>query len=273
MGDLYFRDSVSGDWTLLPVMGAPGDVGPTGDTGPTGQQGEAGLIGFSGLSGIPGAPGVKGPQGAQGPRGPQGAVGPRGAQGARGSQGPVGPQGVAGAKGPQGAQGPRGTDHGVQFRIGKISMETVTADSNFQGPWTTFSSPYVSPPQLVTAMRTGVPGGIYVSVTHTGLNNAGFYPVVYRTNTTTCLVDWIAVRTRGTLREEGQVAYPDGNIWFVQLAELAGGHAAYEAKWIDTDEVTGGLTLFDAAGTVVQSFELGEWISVQHEYVVGGQII
>lgn len=85
--------------------------------------------------------GQKGPQGSIGPKGVQGSTGPQGAQGvqgpccvgATGSQGAQGAQGGGG--GAQGAQGPAGTG----FIINDTQTGTMTLQSDFTTPATSFT--------------------------------------------------------------------------------------------------------------------------------------
>src|SRR4029079_8393441 len=178
--------------------------------------------------------------------------------------GPAGAQGPAGAAG---AKGTAGADHGIQFRSGMSSI-TPNANANTTGAWTAFSSPYGATPAIAVSMRTSTPGAVYVNCTQSGATAAGFYPVVYRTNTTTCLVDWLAAKQRGTMDREARAFFNDvsQHVWFVQSVELAGGHELVEPATCDCAEETDVLSLYDAAGNVVRQFDHGEWTSVQHEY-------
>lgn len=271
MAGMWFKNPATGQWEFLSLVGSQG---PGGATGPTGGAGATGLTGPTGPTGAPGTPGATGPtggpggNGAVGPTGPQGTAGAKGALGATGSQGPQGIQGPVGA---QGAVGNAGADHGCQFRSGMATVNP-SANANTQGAWCAFSSPYGATPAIAVSLRSSVPGNTYVNCTQTGATAAGFYPVVYRTNTTSCLVDWLAAKQRGTMDREARAFHHDvaAHVYFVQLTELGGAHALVEAAEWSVDEESGILTLFDALGSVVRLFEAGEWTSVQHEYVIEG---
>lgn len=278
MSGLYFKDPTTQQWTYISLIGLQGPTGPVGPAGPAGTGSVTGPTGPTGLSGGVGLLGPTGPSGAAGAQGPAGPQGTPGAKGQQGAQGPAGGQGPQGVGGPQGGAGPAGADHGIQFRVG---MATVAGGTNVQGAWTAFSSPYGGTPALAVSMRTSTPGDIYVNCTHTGLNNAGFYPVVYRTNGTNCLVDWWAVKLRGTLLSAEEQA-ADANarayhhdvsqhVWFVQTVEGGGTHELVEADHFDAAEEPGTLTLYGPTGDVIRQYEAGEWTSVQHEYVVNGK--
>lgn len=277
MAGLYFKDPTTQQWTFLSLVGSQGATGPTGPTGAAGAVGLAGPTGPSGVVGVQGAQGGAGGAGVIGPVGPTGPQGAGGVQGAQGPQGIQGPGGAGGPGGAQGPQGPAGVSHHIQFRVG---LASVGGGTNVQGAWTAFSSPYGAAPALAVSMRTSVPGDVYVNCTHTGLNNAGFYPVVYRTNGTECLVDWWAAKMRGTmLSAEEQAAdaaarayYHDvsAHVWFVQVPANGGTFTLVEADFWECSEETQVLKMLNTDGRVVAEFGPGEWSSVQHEYVIDG---
>lgn len=155
-------------------------------------------------------------------------------------------------------------------------MAAVAGGTNVQGAWVAFSSAYGSTPQLAVSMRTSVPGNVYVNATHTGLNGSGFYPVVYRTNATECLVDWMAVGLR-PLRAADQREMlarfhdHDGHVLLVQTPELGReGMKVVEAHHWDVPEDTGMLVCYDSLGRVTERFDRGEWTSYQREYIMDG---
>jgi len=277
MAGLFFKNPADGQWAFLSLvgsMGATGPSGPTGALGANGAMGPTGVQGGIGPTGPQGGAGSAGPVGLIGPTGPQGTAGAQGPQGATGVQGIGGPQG---GQGPQGGAGPAGVDHHIQFRVG---LASVGGGTNVQGAWTAFSSPYGASPCLCVSMRTSTPGDIYVNCTHTGLTNAGFYPVVYRTNATTCLVDWWAAKMRGTLLSAEEQA-ADANarayyydvsqhVWFVQVPANGGAFSLVEADYWECPEDTQVLRMLNTGGGVVAEFGPGEWSSVQHEYVIDG---
>lgn len=279
MAGLYFKDPSTQVWTFLSLAGTQGPTGPTGPGGIAGLAGPTGPTGYAGPQGITGPMGARGADGALGITGPQGPQGTAGAKGPPGAQGGAGPQGIQGPGGAQGPAGPAGADHGIQFRAGMATV-SPSANANTQGAWVAFSSPYGGTPAIVIGMRTSTPGDIYKNATQTGATNAGFYPCVYRTNTTNCLVDWYACKLRGTLvsaeeakaDREARAFYHDvaKHCWFVQSPILNGAHFAIEATDWDTDEESGILSLFDVNRSLVREFGPGEWTSVQHEYVIDG---
>ena len=194
MSAIFFRDPLTGDWTPLSVVGVRGAVGPTGPSvqGPTGPTGPAGPTGPTGPTG-PSAP--TGPQGPPGPTGAQGTRGPTGPTGATGDVGPTGPQGGTGGKGAVGPQGPPGANHPKQLRVG-IATVVPNAGLNTKGDRAYFSAPFRVNVNVVTSMRTSVPGDVYVNCSANNIGLDGFDPHVFRTNTANCLVDWLAVGDR-----------------------------------------------------------------------------
>jgi hypothetical protein len=109
---------------------------------------------------------------------------------------------VQGIDGPQGAAG---ASHPKQLRIGMASI-VPGANANTAGTRVTFSAAFRVNVNVVCSMRTSVPGdpgalgetdgGGYVNCSANNIGLDGFDPYVYRTNTTTCLVDWFAVGDR-----------------------------------------------------------------------------
>ncbi len=273
MGRLYFQDPADQQWKLVPLIGVAGPTGPAGPLGLTGLIGPTGQTGATGPQGVGGgigSTGPTGPQGVRGATGPQGLIGPTGATGGQGVQGVQGAQGVSGAQGPQGAAG---ANHPVVFRVGG-SWVYPAANANSQGDWTAFSTAYGSVPQCVVSMRSTVPGDTWVGVSHTGLTAAGFYPVVYRANTTGCYVDFMAAGVRPTMmmaEERARWGDLSQHVFFVQVPEVPNGHVLIEAVSHDVDLDTGRLRFFDASGTLVDELAGGEWTSVQKEYLIGGR--
>lgn len=119
--------------------------------------------------------------------GPQGLQGPAGAQGDVGVTGPKGPDGVS-------LPGPKGPSHPTQFRGGTVRI-TPIANTNTSAR-VNFSSPMNNVPVVVVSMRTSVPGDPYVNCGSSAEDAAGFTAYVFRTNTTDCLVDYIAAAPR-----------------------------------------------------------------------------
>lgn len=272
MGAMYFRDPADGQWKLVPLVGPQGPTGPTGPTGADGGVGPTGPTGATGLQGTAGGVGATGPTGPQGFQGTQGPTGPQGPVGVTGDRGAQGIQGPGGAQGPQGAQGPAGADNTYQFRVGGVWV-TPAANTNSQGPRTYFSSAYPSVPQLIVSMRSTVAGAAWLSVAHTGLDAASFIPVVYRTNTTQCYVDFMAVGLRGAwFAREARAMYDDEgkHVFYLEIPGMPG-HAVIEAVDHKVDMETGLARFFDAAGTLVDEVPGGEYTSIQKEYLIGGR--
>lgn len=195
MPALYFREPGTGNWLLLPTVGSQG---PTGPAGGQGAQGPLGPTGATGPAGGGGVIGPTGPTGVGGPVGPTGAVGPAGLVGPVGPTGPQGAQGnpgATGAVGNTGATGAAGPDHYKQLRVGMATI-TPAANTNTKGARVLYSAPFRVSGNVVASMRTSTPGGTYVNCSVDNQDVNGFDPWVYRTNTTSCLVDWFAVGAR-----------------------------------------------------------------------------
>jgi hypothetical protein len=266
----YYRDPDSGLWTQMPLVGDSGDTGAKGATGPDGPTGWDGAQGAQGAQGVQGVQGPTGPQGSAGATGATGPQGPVGNTGSTGAQGDKGNTGAQGPTGYTGATGPKGTNHFAQFRVGNTRFAGGT---NVQGPWTAFSAAFAATPAVSVSKRTSVPH-VWMSVTHTGRNTAGFYPVVYRTNTTDCIVDFLAVSNRATLlmMAEAAARYEDEarHVLYIQQDGRAD-HLLVEAHdYVIGPEDTPWLRTFDTAGALVREFAPEEWDTVQREYVVGG---
>jgi len=161
------------------------------------------------------------------------------------------------------------------FRVGETTVSGFAANTNHTGPWTTFSSPYSSVPQLVVSMRSSGVGDPWVNVTHTGLSSSGFYPCIYRTNTFNCICDWMAVGGRPALllrsaAREQVAAFNDVGryVFYIQTPQSGSGHEIVEAIDKKSDEITGVLRLFNESGSVVKEYGPGEWFSAQREYLM-----
>lgn len=192
MSAVWYRDPVTAQWVPVPLIGSQGPQGAKGDTGPRGDQGPAGDPGDKGPMGDTGPKGDKGPSGSKGDTGPMGDKGPTGNRGATGPQGPKGATGSAGATG---AQGAFGGHHPKQIRVGMAAV-SPTANANTNGGRVYFSSAFLYNVNVVCSMRTSTPGNVYVNCAANAIGLDGFDVYVYRTNTTQCLVDWIAVGDR-----------------------------------------------------------------------------
>jgi hypothetical protein len=71
-----------------------------------------------------------------------------------------------------------------------------TANTNTAGAVVTFSAAFRVNANVVCSMRTSVPGDVYINCSANAISLSGFTPYVFRTNTTQCLVDWMAVGDR-----------------------------------------------------------------------------
>lgn len=143
----------------------------------------------------------------------------------------------------------------------------------------TFSAAYGSVPQLVVSMYSDVPGPAkWRSVTHTGLDAAGFTPVVWRMDTTNCVVNYMAVGLRSVLllRRAVTPVYIDGFDGYsgpVRMVQLpAGGFKTVAASdhWISVDD--GVLHLCDQQGDEIDQYGLGEYVSVAAEVLDLGRL-
>jgi Collagen triple helix repeat (20 copies) len=195
MPAIYYRDPGTGNWLSLPTTGPQGVQGPVGPTGPTGPQGATGSQGPTGPTGVSGPQGQIGATGPTGPSGNVGTTGATGPTGPQGAQGPQGIQGPGGIQGPQGNTGAAGANHYKQFRVGTAAINPA-ANTNTLGTRVTFSAPFRVNANVVCSMRTSVPGDVYINCAANAIDLNGFDPYVYRTNTTQCLVDWMAVGDR-----------------------------------------------------------------------------
>ena len=71
-----------------------------------------------------------------------------------------------------------------------------TANANTNGGRVYYSAAFRANCNVVASMRTSVPGDVYVNCAVNNVGLDGFDVYVFRTNTTQCLVDWMAVGDR-----------------------------------------------------------------------------
>jgi hypothetical protein len=81
------------------------------------------------------------------------------------------------------------------LRVGIASINPA-ANTNTAGSRVYFAAAFRVNVNVVTSMRTSVPGDVYINCAANNIGLDGFDPYVYRTNTTNCLVDWMAVGDR-----------------------------------------------------------------------------
>jgi hypothetical protein len=192
MSSVWYRDPITKEWKPVSLVGSQGAKGATGVKGGVGLKGDTGEKGPTGAVGDTGPKGDTGPGGAAGDKGP---VGPKGLTGATGDPGPKGTTGGPGGPGGTGATGATGADHPNQIRIGMAAVNPA-ANANTNGGRVYFSAAFRVNCNVVTSMRSSVPGNVYYNCAANNIGLDGFDVWVYRTNTTQCLVDWIAVGTR-----------------------------------------------------------------------------
>lgn len=192
MASVWYRDPTTLEWTEINLVGTQGPKGATGATGDQGPQGDPGDKGATGAIGDTGPKGDTGPSGAQGDKGP---TGDKGATGPPGDKGATGTTGGPGGPGATGGTGPAGANHYKQLRVGMASI-TSAANANTAGARVYFSAAFRANVNVVCSMRTSVPGNVYVNCAANNIGLDGFDPYVFRTNVSTCLVDWIAVGDR-----------------------------------------------------------------------------
>lgn len=137
------------------------------------------------IVGIRGATGDKGPTGDQGPQGPQGP---------QGIQGPTGDQGAKGPTGGKGLQGATGNNHYWQLRVGTPGITPVA--NTVTSAYATFSAPFNGIPTVVISARSSVIGTTVTNVSINTPDAGGFTFYIYRSNTTTTYVDYLAVGER-----------------------------------------------------------------------------
>jgi hypothetical protein len=192
MAVLYYRDPGTGNWVPFGATGPTGPTGAAGPTGPTGSGGITGLSGPTGPSGPTGSQGSVGPTGAKGSTGGTGSVGPTGPQGAQGVQGIQGPQGAQGSQGPVGNTGPSGHPQGILVAHGEVGVVPVANTPTAVGIGFGFNSV----PHVFVGARTTVPGTVRSQgVDAASVSTGGATLYVYRTNTTTSYLQWIALGT------------------------------------------------------------------------------
>lgn len=182
-----------GNFVEIDLTGLPGVEGPVGDKGPVGPAGDA-ATGDGNTPGAKGPTGDKGPVGDMGPKGDTGAAGATGPQGPAGDQGPAGAtgsQGPTGIQGPTGPQGPAGQPQGVTFRMGFVDINP--RDSDPTSADVSFNPPFAQPPVLIACASSTVPGTVKAVGVSTGPSVSGGTVWVYRTNTTSTRVNWIAI--------------------------------------------------------------------------------
>jgi hypothetical protein len=184
---LWYKNPTNGQWTPLDQPGDTGDQGPpglTGEPGPTGPQGTVGAKGPVGDKGPTGEPGTKGPTGDQGP------IGPTGPKGDTGIQGGPGPTGYTGATGATGATGTPGEPVGIRIYHGEAGVVPVANSPTAVAVGWSFAGT----PTVLVGARTTVPGTVQAQgVDRATVSAGGANLIVFRTNTTTTYVQYIAV--------------------------------------------------------------------------------
>lgn len=192
MSQLKYRDPSTGEWRPVAAQGPTGAAGATGPTGPTGPTG--GGVAYTGPTGSRGPTGPTGAQGAQGITGPSGSAsgvtGPTGPKGATGATGLTGDTGNTGSTGATGATGTPGEPVGISFAHGEVGVvPTANSPTTVGIGYSLSGAVYV-----MVGARTTVPGTVRSQgVDAASVTTGGATLIVYRTNTTTSYLQWIAV--------------------------------------------------------------------------------